>query len=64
MSWILEGKGLDSHSINICNPKPIRTHANYDVEEIKSLMLEHKIECIPVVDHNDKIKELLFWHDP
>ena len=34
-----------------------------DPEEIRRLMLQHRTECMPVLDENDTLAEVIFWED-
>ena len=47
----------------ICNKTPKYVDLNYDLEDVKSLMLNLKIECIPVVDKNSLIVKVLTWDE-
>ena len=33
------------------------------LEEIKAIMLQYRMECMPVVDKNGALKEVIFWED-
>jgi len=59
---VLAGEKLDNSITNSFNVNPVKVERNYDILSIKRIMLEKKIECVPVVNENDKIIELLFWN--
>ncbi len=47
---------------NVCNKKPFTVDENYDLDAVKKLMLDMQLDCIPVIDSENKITELLFWN--
>ena len=59
--WIIGGNSLDEPVEIICNQKPITFKDDYNLNDIKSTMLEHRIQAIPIVDQNNRINNLLFW---
>ncbi len=59
--WILQEGSLDVQVIKICNHNPKFVFAEYDLDDVKALMLEFKIESVPVVDHNKKVIDALTW---
>jgi dTDP-glucose pyrophosphorylase len=61
--WILAEGSLDGMVENICNKTPRVVAIDYDAEQVKLEMLENKIGCIPVVNANREIIEVLFWEN-
>ncbi len=59
--WILNGKSLRDHVEKVCNRSPKVVGPEYDIEEVKRLMLQLKIEYVPVVDSKMNIVEVLAW---
>ena len=59
--WILAGKDLKDNVSFVCHKRPITIDENYETDKVKSLMLKHKIECIPVITENNIIKDAVFW---
>jgi len=59
--WILGGNSLDDTVADVCNKNPIKYSSDYNLDEIKNTMLDHRIQAIPIVDKNTCIIELLFW---
>lgn len=59
--WILSGNSLDAPIERMSNAKPIVLSMDHDPDTVQSMMLEHKIECIPVVDDKGVIREAIFW---
>jgi dTDP-glucose pyrophosphorylase len=59
--WIIGGNSLDEPVEVVCNQNPITFQDDYNLDDIKNTMLEHRIQAIPIVDQNDSIINLLFW---
>ena len=59
--YILKGKGLNEKVKDVYNPNPRFIHEGYDIEKVKRLMLDKRIESVPVVDHQGKVKDMLVW---
>ena len=59
--WILGGHGLEESVADVCNTDPISASTDFDLTEIKQLMLEHRIQAIPVIGADRDLKDLLFW---
>ena len=61
--WILSEGSLDGMVESVCNTQPYVVCENYDPEQIKQVMLDKKIGCIPVVNDRREIIEVLFWEN-
>lgn len=62
--WILASKDFNDEVKKICNRKPIKfLSENYDVDMVKRVMVEHRLEAVPIVDNSQKIVNVLFWED-
>jgi len=59
--WILSGNNLDEPVENVCNKKPITFKDDYNQDDIKNTMLEHRIQAVPIVGRKNQITDLLFW---
>jgi len=59
--WILGGHNLEDSVADVCNTDPITVSVDFDLQDVKQLMLENRIQAIPVVGHGKKLKNLLFW---
>lgn len=59
--WILSEGSLDEAINKVCNKNPITVTENYDIEKVKKLMLDLKIEAIPVAKDNKDIIDILVW---
>ena len=61
--WILAGGGLDASVSKVCNRSPHTVAKSYRLSAVKTLMLEKKLECIPVVNRAKQVMDLIFWKD-
>ena len=62
--WILANKSFNDEIKKICNKKPIKfSFENYDIDMVKRVMVEHRLEAVPIVDNSQKIVKVLFWED-
>jgi dTDP-glucose pyrophosphorylase len=62
--WILRNGSLNKKVEAICNRRPVCVQeSKYILEEVKKIMINQKIECIPVVDSRKKIVNALFWEN-
>jgi dTDP-glucose pyrophosphorylase len=61
--WILAGRDLQDSVENVCNREPYRVEEGYDLSHVRKLMLEETIGCVPVVDKNNRVVDLLFWEN-
>lgn len=59
--WVLGEGELTSTIENACNKEPIFFVEVYDLEKVKQIMLNSKIDGIPVLNKEREIKELLLW---
>jgi len=59
--WILAHDSLDGRIEQICNQEPYAVPISYRSEDVRRVMLERNIGCIPVVDPGRRIVDLLFW---
>lgn len=61
--WILKGESLDAQIEKVMNKKPIVLKEGFDVEKAKEIMLSLEIECIPIVNEDQKVISAIRWHD-
>jgi dTDP-glucose pyrophosphorylase/predicted transcriptional regulator len=59
--WILAKGRLDDTIAEAFNKKPFFVRPGFNVEELKSYMVERNISCVPVVNDRNEILQLLFW---
>lgn len=58
--WILKNGNLQEPVERVMNRNPIYT---YKKNEAKRLLIEKKIEAVPVVNTNNEIIDIVFWND-
>jgi len=61
--WILKEGALNAPVESVCNKNPRSVGENYDLEEVRATMLELKIECVPVIDADRRITNVLTWDE-
>ncbi|NTV28846.1 MAG: NTP transferase domain-containing protein [Candidatus Omnitrophica bacterium] len=61
--WILREGGLDEPVASICNRNPRVVAPGYELETVKQMLLDYKIEAIPVVDHDRIVADVLVWDE-
>lgn len=59
--WILENKSLSRSVSAAMNKNPISLKVGYSIDEAKNLMVTNRIECVPVLDNNDRIVSAIWW---
>lgn len=61
--WLLNQGSLEEKVIEIINKTPKFADEDYNKEEVQTLMLKEKIECIPVIDNSQQVCKILLWED-
>ena len=61
--WILKEGSLDSSIIKVCNRQPHTIDVQYQINDVKKMMVKENIESLPVVDDSGEIRGLLFWEE-
>jgi len=61
--WILAGGNFESPVGAAGNANPSFVRSGYEVDAVKQTMLNRNIECIPVVNNEGQVVDLLFWQD-
>ena len=59
--WILADGSLNEEVRSVCNPDPYTAGPGYRLDEIRALMLDRNIACVPVLDAERRVIDLLFW---
>lgn len=59
--WILSEGSLADPVEKVCNRDPCYVQWPYDMDGIRQTMLARNINCIPVLDPQRRITELVFW---
>lgn len=60
---IIRKRPLDARVSDIVRKHPMLARSDQPAQEIRALMLEHRIECMPVVDSAGRLTDVLFWDD-
>lgn len=61
--WILKGGNLEALVDVAFNPHPRVVQSDFRLEDVRALMLSLKIECVPVVDGQGQVLEVLTWDE-
>ncbi|MFH1846205.1 MAG: nucleotidyltransferase family protein [Candidatus Omnitrophota bacterium] len=61
--WILADRSLKEKVDKVFNKDPLVVREGNPIEDVKKIMLEHKIEWVSVVDDKGKIKDVHLWKD-
>lgn len=61
--WILDEGSLSEMVSKIFNPKPKTLSTSYNLSKAKEIMVQEKIEVLPVIDSNNRLVEALFWSE-
>ncbi len=61
--WILKDGRLQIRAERVCNKQPKFVGENVDIELVKSLMLEHKIDTVPVLNAGGDVIDVLIWDE-
>lgn len=61
--WILSGGDLDNGVLNASNKNPVSVAENYDPAKVKQLMLNKRIEYIPVINKEKQVIKVLLWDE-
>jgi len=59
--WILADGSLQDPIGKVCNKSPYHLGQDYELEQVRGVMVDRNIGCIPVVDDHEQLVELLFW---
>lgn len=60
---ILAGYNLDGDIEGVFNHSPVKFQEGYDIEEVKRILVEKRLEAVPIIDSGEKIIDVLFWED-
>ncbi len=61
--WILDEGALSASVEDVCNRNPVVVEGEYELEQVKSLLLYYKIEAVPVVDFERRVIDVLVWDE-
>lgn len=61
--WILKGRSLSDNVTRVMNKKPSFLRQGYQIKDAEDMMLARKIECLPVLDEQNKVISALWWDE-
>jgi dTDP-glucose pyrophosphorylase len=61
--WLLAGGGFSATLRDVLNPKPVVAHADYDRAELGAKMVEVGATCVPLLDADGRVLDMVFWED-
>jgi len=61
--WILREGNLEERVDRICNHQPKFFKEDFEIDDVKKLMLDLKIESVPIIKENNEITKVLVWDD-
>jgi dTDP-glucose pyrophosphorylase len=61
--WILAEGSVNDPVEKACHKSPFVVREGYDLNELKRVMLEKRINCVPVINGGGQISDLLFWEN-
>ena len=61
--WIIDGKSLDGAVADAMNVTPITVPEEEPDESVKALMIERKIDCVPLVSAAGTLVSAMWWVD-
>ena len=60
--YILKGKDLDNYVDDVYNSNPVSIRKKvFILSDVKQIMLDKKIELIPIVDDSNKVVDYITW---
>lgn len=61
--WILKEGRLQVKVARVLNSQPKSVNEHFEPEQVKGMMLEYKIEAVPVVNPKGHVVDVLIWDD-
>lgn len=61
--WIMAGNELDRPVSEAMNSAPVVLRANYRIEQARELFTLHGVDCIPVLDSEERVVSAVWWVD-
>jgi len=60
---ILKGKSLHEDIVRVMNCHPLFLKEGFERDDAKKILLKQQIECLPIVDRENKVTACLWWND-
>lgn len=61
--WILDGGSLSESVIKVCNSKPKFVSEKFELKTVRDMMVRLLIECVPVLNKQREVVEILTWEN-
>ncbi|MDM7914706.1 MAG: sugar phosphate nucleotidyltransferase, partial [Candidatus Eisenbacteria bacterium] len=61
--WLLGGGEITVELGRVANPNPVHVAAGFDREDLRERMIELGATCIPLVDREGRVTDLVLWED-
>jgi dTDP-glucose pyrophosphorylase len=61
--WILSEGDLKAQVLQVCNRNPHVAEEGFDIEQLRTEMLNDNLSCVPVVNPSREIVRLVFWKE-
>jgi len=61
--WILSDKSLKESINKVFNKNPVFVKEDHPIDDVKKLMIDKKIEWMPVVDDSNRVADIYLWED-
>ncbi|MFH1143681.1 MAG: nucleotidyltransferase family protein [Candidatus Eisenbacteria bacterium] len=61
--WLLAGGDTSAKLARVANPHPIHVREGFDRERLRERMVESGAMCVPLIDEERHVTELVFWED-
>ncbi|MEA3494751.1 MAG: nucleotidyltransferase family protein [Bacteroidota bacterium] len=59
--WIIKKGNIEGSVAEVCNREPVSVYRNYDLENVKTVMVKKNIDAIPIINKEKVIIDLLHW---
>jgi dTDP-glucose pyrophosphorylase/CBS domain-containing protein len=61
--WILSDGDLKAEVRQVCNCNPFAAQENFEIEALRTQMLDGNFSCVPVLNREREIVRLIFWKE-
>lgn len=61
--WILQDGTLGADIAEVMKENPIVAYEDESEEAIRKKLLEHRIECVPIINRQRAVQRVVFWDD-
>lgn len=61
--WFLHGGDIGAALHQVINPQPLAASPGYDRDQLSRRLVETGATCVPLIDDNRRVVDLIFWED-